>query len=153
MITNQDGEKLIRVTVSTEEERAKYLYVTFEEALALMFPVLFPHGLVPKINVRTFRQKAKILLSCKYFRIGLIACSMILYIYDIITRDDNCTFQNCVKSTRVQNPNDETGEETDIKISKNDPAFNLYWYNRNSEVSAITEQFGPPDLMLTLKLL
>lgn len=160
LITNQDdncdylfkivdGEKLIRVTVSTEEEKAKYLYVTFEEALALMFPVLFPHGPVPKINARTFRQKAKILLSCKYFRIGLVACSMILYIYDIITRDENCTFQNCVKSTRVQKPNDETGEGTDIKISKNDPAFNLYWYNRNSEVSAMTEQFGPPDLMLT----
>lgn len=160
LITNQDdncdylfkivnGEKLIRVTVSTEEEKAKYLYVTFEEALALMFPVLFPNGPVPKINARTFRQKANILLSCKYFRIGLVACSMILYIYDIITRDENCTFQNCVKSTRVQKPNDETGEGTDIKISKNDPAFNLYWYNRNSEVSAMTEQFGPPDLMLT----
>lgn len=58
-------EKFIRITVSTIEENIKYMYVSFEEALALMFPVLFPNGPVHKINGKTFRQKAKILLSCK----------------------------------------------------------------------------------------
>lgn len=74
-------EKMIRLTVSTKEENIIFIYVSFEEALALMFSLLFPNGPVPKISGKTFRQRAIVLLSCKYFRIGLVACSMILYIY------------------------------------------------------------------------
>ena len=75
---------------------------------------------------------------------------MILFIYDIIDGDVNSTFQNCVKSTKVQKPDDETGDGTDINICKNDPKFNLYWFDRNSEVCVMAEQFDHLDLMMTL---
>ena len=70
------------------------------------------------------------------------------YIYDIIIRDESNTIQNCVRKNRVQKPDDETEDGDDFKISSNDPAFNIYWSNKSSEVRAMAEHFGPPDLML-----
>lgn len=75
---------------------------------------------------------------------------MILYIFDIIVRDESLTYQHCVQKVRVQRPNDETGIGNDFKINSRDPSFHLYWLQKSTEVSAMIEQFGPPDLMLTL---
>lgn len=78
-------EKMIRLTVSTKEENIIFIYVSFEEALALMFSLLFPNGPVPKISGKTFRQRAIVLLSCKYFN-DRISCLLddLIYIYTIL---------------------------------------------------------------------
>ena len=95
-----------------------------------MFPVLFPNGPIPTIEAKTFREKAKILLSVKYFRIGYAACSMILYIFDFIIKEENASFQYAVKKSRIQKPDDETVEGIDFKINSNDPSFHIYWLKK-----------------------
>ena len=50
---------------------------------------------------------------------------------------------------RIQKPDDETLDGNGFKINANDPAFNIYWNNKSSEVRAMAEQFGSPDLIIT----
>ena len=75
-------------TVESQKYGVKTLFVTFEEALTLMHPILFPNWHIPPIKRENNLRESYRLLSIQWFRIDLALFSLILYIFDIIVRDE-----------------------------------------------------------------
>lgn len=134
------------------KENGEIIELPFEHALASMFPFLFPFGPVD-IPGKTLRKKTQnLLLSHIRFRVGPVASQMILFCFDAIVRSENYFFQNLIKPK--QNVIVESGTDRTIPIcsmvKKEDPSFPFYWKIQLNNVNAYCEQFGTPDLMITL---
>ena len=63
-----------------------------------MFHLLFPKGPIFNIPGKTLRQKAQTLLfSHERIRVGNVAAQMILFLFDLISKNENFFFHTIMK--------------------------------------------------------
>lgn len=132
-----------------QDDRHTPVYVTVETALALSFPILFPLGPIPMIPGRTLRDKAQCLLSShSWFCCGRLACSMILWLYNIIEEHDTGYYNRHITYQPLQIPH---GVTRDIPPTARpaDPTGSSYWSHKQKHVRAMAKIYGQPDLMIT----
>ena len=144
--------KEFMVFVSKKED-GEPIQLPFEVAIASLFPLLFPYGPLIQIPGNTIRKKCtNLLISHPRFRCGPVAAQLILFCFDLIIQNENSYFQNRVKPK--QHVKVTPGTDRSIPVAqimrKDDPSFQLYWYNQLNAVKGYCEQFGSPDLMVTL---
>ena len=136
-----------------DKKNKTFIDLPFEIALASLFPLLFPYGPLKCIPGKTLREKTKILLlSHDRFRIGSLGSQLILFLFDLITKQENNYYINHIKPKQfIDLPK---GGDRAVPVSKfvrsNDPSFSTYWGIQQAEISAFCENFGGPDLMITL---
>lgn len=125
----------------------------FEVAIASLFPYLFPYGPLIDIPGNTIREKTKnLLLSHPRFRVGPVAAQLILFCFDIIVKNENYYFQKFIKPKQAIHRTEGTDRSIQIGniVRKDDPSFSTYWFTQLQGINAYCEQFGNPDLMITL---
>ena len=124
-------------------------YLPLEVALAMAFPLLFPFGL-PLIPAKTLRKKARLLLAAHpYYRSGRLQCHMVLFLYHVI-QDYSLAFKRTKLTLQPLRVPVGTNRQIDDTPLYQDPASPAYWSARQSEVRAMCNQYGDPDIMLTL---
>ena len=146
--TNKD----FLVYVSKKED-GEAIKLPFEVAIASLFPLLFPYGPLIRIPGDTIRKKVQnLLFSHERFRCGPVAAQLILFCFDLIIQNDNFFFQKNIKPRQIVKMPENTDRSINpaLLMRKDDPAFPLYWRNQLLAVNAYCEQFGNPDLMVTL---
>ena len=151
IITSKEGDSIM-VKISRKDD-GETILLPFEVSLASLFPTLFPFGPLPSIPGKTLREKTKcLLLSHERFRVGPVASQLILFCFDLIVGSENYNFQKYVKPKQPEKGIPKEARTIPISsiIRKDDPSFGLYWHNQLQAVNAYCEQFGNPDLMVTL---
>ena len=148
----QKDNNIIYVIISRKDD-GETIKLPFEVALASLFPFLFPYGALIKIPGSTIREKTKnLLLSHPRFRCWPVATQMILFCFDLIVKNENYYFQKNIKPK--QNVLRTNGTDRFIPVGslvrKDDPSFGTYWFTQLQAINAYCEQFGNPDLMITL---
>ena len=139
-----------QVMVKKRSDPNQIIWMPLESALPLMFPVLFPYGVMPEIPGRTLRKKAQnLLLSCDAVRNTSIGSHLILFLFDCITKNE---FQySRIQMQRITLPNDASRSFIPVPRA-DDPSFHIYWAEKEAEIQAMTFRYGYPDIMLTLTL-
>lgn len=139
----------VRLNVRQVDGTTVPRYLPLEAALAMAFPLLFPFGL-PHIPAKTLRKKARLLLAAHpYYRCGRLQCHMVLFLYHVI-QDYSLAFKRTKLSIQPLQVPVGTNRQIDDTPLYQDPASPAYWSARQSEVRAMCNQYGDPDLMLTL---
>ena len=147
--TLTDASGQVCLTVRNDDGTTSRKHLPLEVALALAFPILFPYGL-PEIPAKTLRKKARLILaSHPYYRCGRLQCHLALFLYHII-QDYAISFHRTKLSLQPVNLPDGANRLIDSPPTFVDPSSPAYWNARQAEVRAMCQQFGDPDLMLTL---
>ena len=143
-----DQYQQVRLRLKNPDGTFEVRFLPLEAALPLCFPLLFPFP-VPCIPGQTLRQKAQHLLAAHpFFRQGRLQCHLILFLYNLIQDQATSFPQNRLSLQPALAP---TGANRDLPVDAllTDPSTPSYWKHRQSEVRALCQQFGDPDLMLT----
>ena len=144
--------KDILVFISKKSD-GETILLPFEVAIASMFPLLFPYGPLPPVEGKTIREKTKNLLFMNQrYRCGPVGSQLVLFCFDLIVKGENYFFQHCIKPKQLINCPPDTDRTINIGslVRKDDPSFGFYWFTQLQSINAYCEQFGAPDLMVTL---
>ena len=132
-------------------DTSRSIYVPLESALCLMFPLLFPYGNLETIPGSTMRAKSKFILTLHpLLRCGRLGCFLLLYLYNIISYEDTAFYNRQVVIQRIEMPRGVERDFSEMDARPDDPAFPEYWKRKETEVMAMIESYGDPDLMMTL---
>ena len=132
-------------------ENSETVYVPLNQALAMMFPLLFPDGNVPNRPGASLRKQAQFILSLHpSLRCGRLGCYLLLYLYNLVSYQETKFYNSKVITQRIQMPQGVERNFNELFAKPNDPAFPQYWIRKQNEVTAMIEVYGSPDLMMTL---
>ena len=148
-LMNNNGTKI--GIIIKEKDKYEARYVPLNEALAMMFPLLFPYGEVPMRPNCSLRKQAQFILSLhSSLRCGRLGCYLLLYFYNLILFHETKFYNNKIIRQRIQMPKGVNRNFNEIIARPEDPAFPEYWIRKQNEVTAMIEAFRSPDLMITL---
>lgn len=123
-------------------------FIEIEEALPLLFPLLFLNGTCPKLHGSTLREKSQYLIkNYPETRIGRLGCDLSLLLYDQIIRRSISMNEKINQAQHQKLPLNSNRNFSQLPAS--DPMSNEYWRHRKNEADAMVFYFGSPDLMLT----
>ena len=148
-LIDRTGTKVGIIIKNSENLETKY--VPLQQALAMMFHLLFPYGDVPLKSGATLKKQAQYILSLHpLFRCGRLGCYLLLYLYNLISFNETKFYNRNIITQRIQMPEGIERYFSELIAKPDDPSFPEYWVRKQSEVSAMIEVYGSPDLMMTL---